>query len=131
MTTDPSADIVPGAAASQPSQPPGKTGGYWTGVRERLCDDKVTLACLGIIALVILAAAAAPLIAPADPYATSMINRLRPVGFAGHLLGTDELGRDMLSRLIHGGRLSLAMGILPVALAVLIGGFLGIIAGYG
>jgi peptide/nickel transport system permease protein len=48
----------------------------------------------------------------------------------GHLLGTDELGRDMLSRLIYGGRMSLMMGILPVFFAIIIGGLLGVVAGF-
>jgi peptide/nickel transport system permease protein len=59
-----------------------------------------------------------------------MAHRLRPIGAPGHLLGTDEQGRDMLSRLIFGGRVSLTMGILPVALATVIGGLLGVVAGY-
>jgi peptide/nickel transport system permease protein len=59
-----------------------------------------------------------------------MLQRLQPIGTAGHLLGTDELGRDMLSRLIYGGRVSLLMGILPIAIATLIGGAIGIVAGF-
>ena len=59
-----------------------------------------------------------------------MIRRLKPLGSPGHLLGTDELGRDMLTRLIYGGRLSLFMGVTPVVCALVIGGLLGISAGY-
>ncbi len=80
--------------------------------------------------LIVLAALAAPWLGLADPYKTSMIRRLQPVGSPGHLLGTDELGRDMFSRLIYGGRLSLFMGVTPVTCALLIGGFLGITAGF-
>ncbi|WP_108258809.1 ABC transporter permease [Mangrovicoccus ximenensis] len=58
------------------------------------------------------------------------MTRLKPVGTPGHILGTDELGRDMLTRLLYGGRVSLLMGIVPVALALLIGGTLGLVAGY-
>ena len=65
-----------------------------------------------------------------DPYKSSMAHRLRPIGEPGHLLGTDEQGRDMLSRMIYGGRVSLTMGILPVALATVIGGLFGVVAGY-
>ena len=72
----------------------------------------------------------APWLAPADPYKTSMIRRLLPPGERGYILGTDELGRDMLTRLLYGGRVSLSMGLAPVVLATLIGGALGIIAGY-
>ena len=64
------------------------------------------------------------------PYASSMLSRLKPVGTPGHLLGTDELGRDLLSRLLTGARLSLVMGITPVLCAFIIGSALGILAGY-
>ena len=57
-------------------------------------------------------------------------DRLQPIGSAGHWLGTDELGRDMLTRLLHGGRLSWFLGITPVLIALAIGGGLGILAGY-
>ena len=59
-----------------------------------------------------------------------MLYRLKPLGYKGFLLGTDELGRDMLSRLIWGGRMSLMMGLAPVAVATSIGGFLGVVAGF-
>ena len=58
------------------------------------------------------------------------IRRLLPVGSPGYPLGTDELGRDMLARLVYGGRLSLFMGVTPVLAALLIGGLLGITAGF-
>jgi peptide/nickel transport system permease protein len=58
------------------------------------------------------------------------LRRLQPIGSPGHLLGTDELGRDMLARLVHGGRLSLLMGVLPVLLAFLLGTSVGLFAGY-
>ncbi len=59
-----------------------------------------------------------------------MVRRLLPVGDHRHWLGTDELGRDLLTRLIYGGRMSLFMGFMPIVLATLIGGTLGILAGY-
>jgi peptide/nickel transport system permease protein len=59
-----------------------------------------------------------------------MIKRLLPVGSAGHWLGTDELGRDMVARLLYGGRLSLLMGVVPVLAAFGIGTCLGLFAGY-
>jgi peptide/nickel transport system permease protein len=82
--------------------------------------------------LLILAAAAllAPWIAPADPYKASMLQRLLPPGSAGHWLGTDELGRDMLTRLIYGGRMSLLIGVVPVVAAFGIGTMIGVFAGY-
>jgi peptide/nickel transport system permease protein len=80
--------------------------------------------------LIALAAILAPLIAPFDPNKTSMVYRLKPIGFRDFRLGTDELGRDMLSRLVWGGRMSLLMGLVPVALATTIGGTLGVVAGF-
>jgi peptide/nickel transport system permease protein len=59
-----------------------------------------------------------------------MLRRLQPIGSTGHWLGTDELGRDMLARLMFGGRLSLLMGVLPVVLAFGIGATLGVLVGY-
>jgi peptide/nickel transport system permease protein len=70
------------------------------------------------------------MLAPADPYGASMLNRLKPIGTPGYPLGADELGRDMLSRLIVGTRLSLFMGITPVICAFVIGASIGIVAGY-
>ncbi len=104
--------------------------GYWATVLERLKRDRVTLFFGGVVLAVILIAVFADFLAPQDPYKANMIKRLKPVGTEGHLLGTDETGRDMLSRLIHGSRLSLFMGIMPVLNALLIGGALGIIAGF-
>jgi len=69
-------------------------------------------------------------VAPSDPSQSQLIARLRPVGSPGFLLGSDELGRDMLSRLIHGARLSLLMGTVPVLVAFLIGMVLGTAAGF-
>ena len=65
-----------------------------------------------------------------DPEKSSMANRLRPIGYKKYLLGTDEQGRDMLSRMLWGGRVSLMMGILPVFFSTLIGGIFGVVAGY-
>ena len=110
--------------------PKSPSRGYWKSVGRRLGRDPVTLICAAILILIVLAAIFAPLIAPADPYKTSMIRRLQPIGAKNFLLGTDELGRDMLSRLLYGGRLSIFMGVAPVFLALLIGGGLGITAGF-
>ena len=85
---------------------------------------------LDVMLAIVLAAIFAPLIAPADPLKGSMIRRLRPIGFPGYPLGSDELGRDMLTRLIYGGRLSLFIGVMPVLCAFVIGSGIGIFAGY-
>ena len=104
--------------------------GYWPSVGRRLRRDPVTLICAAVLLVLVLSSVFAPLLGLADPYKTSMIRRLYPLGSPNHLLGTDELGRDMFARLIYGGRLSLFMGVMPVLCALLIGGTLGIIAGF-
>ena len=105
--------------------------GYWQSVGYRLRYDPVTLFFGAVILLIILAAIFAPLVAPYDPYKESVIARLKPFGWRGHLLGTDELGRDLLTRIIYGGRISLFMGLAPVVIATIVGGALGILAGFG
>jgi peptide/nickel transport system permease protein len=80
-----------------------------------------------IVALVV--ALAAPVLAPYDPYAQDLGSALQAPGRA-HLLGTDNVGRDVLSRVIWGTRVSLVAGFVSVAIAVLAGGLLGIAAGY-
>jgi len=111
--------------------PPAKASrGYWASVGHRLVRDRVAMVALGIIVLIVLAAVFAPYIAPADPYRGNMLRRLRPIGFPGYPLGGDELGRDMLTRLLYGGRLSLFIGVMPVLLAFGIGSSIGVFAGY-
>jgi peptide/nickel transport system permease protein len=124
----PSIDIA-GAAAVGPALTP-VTRGYWQSVRRRLGRDPVTLLCGAVLLLIVVSALTAPWLGLSDPYKTSMIRRLYPLGSPNFLLGTDELGRDMFSRLIYGGRLSLFMGVTPEACALLIGGTLGITAGF-
>lgn len=100
-------------------------------VLRRLRYDYLTLAFLGVILVIAFAAVFAPWIAPYDPNRPAgMLYRLRPIGHADFILGTDELGRDMLSRLIYGARMALILGLTPVAIATLVGGTLGIVAGY-
>ncbi|MEW6256232.1 MAG: ABC transporter permease [Pseudomonadota bacterium] len=116
--------------ASLQAAPVHKARGYWATVGRRLMRDKVSVVCAIILLAILLAAIFAPFLHLADPYQGSMIRRLRPIGTPGYPLGTDELGRDMLARLIYGGRLSLLIGILPVILAFSIGTCLGLVAGY-
>jgi peptide/nickel transport system permease protein len=99
-------------------------------VLRQLRRDPVAMAAALVLLLIIAAALLAPWLAPADAYKASMVNRLLPVGSPGHLLGTDELGRDMLTRLLYGGRLSLLIGVLPVVVAFVIGTAIGLTAGY-
>jgi len=82
-----------------------------------------------VMLLAVLAALAAPLLAPYDPLAQNLGNALARPGRA-HFLGTDNVGRDVLSRVIWGTRVSLVAGLVSVALAVVAGSLLGILAGY-
>jgi peptide/nickel transport system permease protein len=107
-----------------------KARGYWATVFRRLSRDPVSVACAGVILLIALAAIFADYLHLANPYTGSMIRRLRWIGTPGYPLGTDELGRDMIARLIYGGRLSLFLGLSPVAIAFMIGTTLGVTAGY-
>ncbi|TVP98643.1 MAG: ABC transporter permease [Roseinatronobacter sp.] len=118
------------ATLNTPVIPAVRSAGYWQNVGARLVRDKTAMAAAAVLLLLTLAAIFAPLIAPMDPLEGRLINRLKPIGTEGHLLGTDELGRDMLSRLIWGGRLSLLMGVTPVVLAFILGSAIGITAGY-
>ncbi len=128
VTTTPTA--AEAELAVQAQQAPMRSQGYWAGVWKRFRRDPVSIVCALILLAMLLAIVFAPLIAPHDPYQGSMLRRLRPIGTENHLLGTDELGRDILTRLLYGGRLSWYMGITPVALAFTIGTFLGVLAGY-
>ncbi|MEI7570953.1 MAG: ABC transporter permease [Alcaligenaceae bacterium] len=107
-----------------------RSAGYWQNVFSRLLRDKVAMFAALVIICLLLMAILGQWITPADPYAASIMKRLKPIGFEGYPLGTDELGRDMMSRLMVGARLSLFMGITPVLLAFTIGSTIGIIAGY-
>jgi peptide/nickel transport system permease protein len=111
--------------------PATKLRSYWQSVGYRLRHDPVTLFFGAVVLGIILCAVFAPLIAPFDPYKESVIGRLKPFGWRGHSLGTDELGRDLLTRVIYGGRISLLMGLVPVLIATILGGTLGIVAGFG
>ena len=107
-----------------------RSPGYWQTVGRRFLRDRVAIVAALMIFFLLVLATFGPLLAPADPYGASMLSRLKPIGTPGHVLGTDELGRDMLSRLIVGTRLSLFLGITPVVCAFMVGATIGIAAGY-
>lgn len=120
-------DVTPQPAASEIA---GGARGYWRTVARRLSRDPVSVVCAAILVAVLASAIVAPWLGLADPYQGSMVRRLRVIGTPHYPLGTDELGRDMLARLIYGGRLSLLTGILPVCLAFIVGTSLGVLGGY-
>ncbi len=100
-----------------------------------LIRDRVALLGVLIVLTVVFAAVAAPLVAPYDPTKQNIAKRLTPPawavkGEAGYWLGTDQLGRDVLSRIIYGGRVSLTVGLSVVAIAGSFGILLGLVSGY-
>jgi len=103
---------------------------YWRAVGWRLARDPATLVAGSVLLIIVLSALLAPWLAPYDPSAGSIRLRLAPVGAPGHPLGTDEQGRDMLSRLLWGGRMTLVAGLAPVLVALALGTVLGVMAGY-
>ena len=85
---------------------------------------------LGILILLLLVAIFAPLLSPHDPFDQNLGNRLQPIGSESHILGTDSLGRDILSRLIYGSRITLYIVALVALIAPVAGLLIGTVAGY-
>ncbi len=96
----------------------------------RLARHRSATLGLTVVLLEIAAAALAPLLAPSPPSVQDLRNRLAPPGALRHPLGTDELGRDILSRLVFGARISLTVGLLVVGVAAGLGVPAGALAGY-
>lgn len=129
-----SAPLTPGlAVAAEPLTAPraGPTAGArWQTLRQLLAGWQAWLG-IGILTGVVLIALLAPVLAPYDPEAIDILNRLQPPSLSsGHLLGTDDVGRDLLSRLLFGARISLLVGVSTIVLGGLVGAALGILAGY-
>ncbi len=118
---------LPAAASGEVKQ---VSRSYWLVVWRQLRRDPMAMASALVLLIIVGAAVFAPWLAPSDPYKASMLRRLLPIGSEGYLLGTDELGRDMLTRLMYGGRISLLMGVVPVLAAFGIGTGIGLFAGY-
>lgn len=116
------------AAAAEPPAPP--TTGYWKSVGQRLIRDPVTMIVTFILMGILFVTIGAPLVSSGDPFTGSVLTRLKPIGTPGHWLGTDETGRDLWTRICYGGRMSLLAAILPVSIALVVGGFLGVVAGF-
>jgi peptide/nickel transport system permease protein len=106
-------------------QPRGNAARAWSQLRR----NRAAVVGLVIAAILVFTAIFAPFLAPYNPYTVALDQRLQPPGGA-HLLGTDELGRDILSRLIYGARVALWVGIVTVVLAGALGISGGLVAGY-
>ena len=99
-------------------------------MNRRWARNQLALLAFVVLAGVVLAACLAPYLPLADPDAVDTVQRLKPPLTPGHLLGTDEFGRDLLSRLVWGARVSLLAGAATAAAAMLIGVVLGVLSGY-
>ena len=124
-------DTAPSETGPQPTTPLRR---FWVEFRE----NKVAVVALAVVVILTLLAIFAPLVTPQDPYdlgGLSLLDSRRPPGFVGsggytHLLGTDPQGRDLLSAIIYGLRISLQIGIAAGAVALTIGTTMGITAAY-
>jgi len=108
--------------------PPGSSE-FWRFMRVFLSRPVVIFGAIVIVAFVI-AAAFSGSIAPYDPLAQDLTNRLLKPGQQGHLLGTDALGRDMFSRIVFGSRTAIMVGVVALSISAVIGMILGLTAGY-
>ena len=107
----------------------GEAETFSTAIKRLWRENKLASTSAIIIALFILAAIFAPLLTPYSFDEMDLLNRLAPPS-REHLLGTDEAGRDVLTRMLYGARISLLVGIVPTVISMLAGAVLGIIAGY-
>ncbi|MFP4374337.1 MAG: ABC transporter permease [Spirochaetaceae bacterium] len=119
-------EAATGSSAQHPLQ---KRQSEVRAVTRHLIRNRGAVIGLVIIGTFVAAALLAPVIATHSPTDTSVVNRLQPAG-AEHWLGTDELGRDLFSRMLYGGRISLNIGIISVAIGIIIGVPIGAISGY-
>ncbi|MGH2454567.1 MAG: ABC transporter permease [bacterium] len=103
--------------------------GFYSDAWRRLRRNRAAIAGLAVVGLLALASALAPLVASHDPIAQDLEARLLPPSLK-YPLGTDDLGRDLFSRIIYGGRVSLTVGIVSVGLALAMGTLLGLVAGF-
>ncbi len=119
------------SGGSDPMSEIGESDTWMDQVKTLIRQNKLAAASAVLILLIILAAVFAPLVAPYDHLAQSLTDRLQTPSMA-HWLGTDELGRDVLSRIIFGARISLTIGLVPTLISMAIGTVLGLCAGvYG
>ncbi len=117
------------ATPARRTAPARASRGLWRDALARLTRNGPALLGMFFIVVFVLAAVLAPVISPYDPIAGSLANRLQAPGTAGHVLGTDLQGRDELTRILYGARISLQVGVISVIMGLAIGGTLGAIAG--
>lgn len=116
-------------AGGLPETGPPAAGSSWRDACRRLVRNRLALAGLVIVSFLVLASLIGPLVWRVDPLAQDLVDRLASPS-AEHPLGTDTNGRDVLSRLLHGGRVTLAIALLSVAIGLVVGGGIGLVSGY-
>jgi len=124
-----SEQAVPQTKSVAPSFAPTREQGQWAIVIRQLRRNRAAVLGLALIVLEIVAALAAPWVAPYDPLDQSVREALKPPS-RQHLLGTDAVGRDLLSRIIYGARISLRVGLIAAGIAGIAGVFIGTVAGF-
>ena len=107
----------------------GEEEGFWDLIRRMARENKTAVISFTVIVLMILAASLAPFLTPYEENDMDLLHRLSPPS-AEHLLGTDEGGRDVLTRLLYGARVSLLICVVPALLSLALGSALGVLAGY-
>ncbi len=118
----------PSSVTADPFEPSGVQPLRFWRLRS-FCRDRAALVGAVVLVGLGLAVLLAPVLSPSDPDAADNLARYASPGTPGHLLGTDSQGRDMLARLLYGGRVSLLVGVLPTGLATVAGLALGLLAG--
>jgi peptide/nickel transport system permease protein len=106
-----------------------RTSSPWRTIGRRLYANRMSMVGLFLILFMIAMALLAPLIAPADPIDMTLDDQFQAPSRA-HLLGTDDFGRDILSRIIYGSRLSLKVGLISVSISLVFGALVGLVSGY-
>jgi len=109
---------------------PSAEPGFWRESWYQLTRNRAAMTGLIIIGFFTLLAIFAPLVAPSDPLEQTVSVRMTPPFTDGFILGTDDLGRDLLARIIYGGRISLIIGVVSVGISLTLGIALGVVSGY-
>ena len=104
---------------------------YWSDVVRRFCKNKIAVVGLVMLLIIVVLCAGAPLFTKYDPVLDmDLANLLQPPGAEGHLLGTDDLGRDIWCRLLYGGRTSVRTGLILALITAVVGVGIGLVSGY-
>ena len=107
-----------------------KPSSLWKDTFRRLLRDKMAVAGMIVLLVIILASTFAPLLTPYNPDEVVLSKRFIKPFTQGHILGTDHLGRDLFTRILYGGRVSVPVGVFAVMIAMVIGVIIGLLSGY-